>query len=111
MCDCLQANLPVLVVTNDPRRLSQTLQVLSRVHGTKLRRILLNERSDTSQLLGCFEQTSDDYSQFLRQILSRHSNVHDVLKLQYELAWASEERKAQVLLDFSDKFGFADLSA
>lgn len=62
LVDCLHSNLPVLVITNDPQRFSKTLQVLAKLSQTKLKRILLNDRSDTTQLLGCFEQTSNDAS-------------------------------------------------
>lgn len=55
LCDCLHANLPVLVITNDSQRFSRALAVLAKLSKTALKRILLNDRSDTTQLLGCFE--------------------------------------------------------
>jgi hypothetical protein len=48
LVDCLHSNLPVLVITNDPQRFSKTLQVIAKLSQTKLKRILLNDRSDTT---------------------------------------------------------------
>ena len=53
--DCLNCNIPLLLVSNQTPRLTEDLQTLARVAGHRVNRILLNERSDTSQLLGCFE--------------------------------------------------------
>jgi hypothetical protein len=46
-------------------RFSASLQVLAKLQSTQIKRILLNDRSDTTQLLGCFEQTSQDGTQLL----------------------------------------------
>ena len=48
LCDCLQANIPILVTTNDSMKLLQSLRLLSQIVGTKMRRILLSDRSDTT---------------------------------------------------------------
>jgi len=55
LVEALQANFPILVVSDDCPRFSADLQTLSRLSNKKLNRLLLNDRSDTTQLLGCFE--------------------------------------------------------
>lgn len=63
LADCLHTNFPLLVVTDDCRQLIRNLQTMAQLWNKKLNRILLNDRSDTTQLLGCFEQTSQDLAQ------------------------------------------------
>ena len=58
LLDCLQINLPILLTTNNTTRAIRSLSLMAAIKNAKLRRILLSDRSDTTQLLGCFEQTS-----------------------------------------------------
>jgi len=58
LSDCLAVNLPILLTTDDTTRLIKCLNLMAGVKKAELRRILLSDRSDTTQLLGCFEQTS-----------------------------------------------------
>ena len=51
----IELNLPILVTTDDPKRLIRSLNLMAMVRSVKMRRILLSDRSDTTQLLGCFE--------------------------------------------------------
>ena len=89
--DCLNCNIPLLVVTNHPQRLVQSLQTLSKISGQKLNRILLNERSDTSQLLGCFEQTASDIQGLLKELevikedAVSQTLIADITQLEYGL--------------------------
>ena len=62
VCDCLHTNFPLLIVSDKCDNFVRNLQTISRLANKKLNRILLNDRSDTTQLLGCFEQTSRDLS-------------------------------------------------
>jgi midasin (ATPase involved in ribosome maturation) len=66
LCDCLAMNIPVLITTDDPPRMIRTLSFIASVAGQEMSRILLSERSDTTQLLGCFEQTSTDLSSMVQ---------------------------------------------
>lgn len=66
--DCLRVNLPVLLTTNDTSKAIKVLSLMAGVKNSQLRRILLSDRSDTTQLLGCFEQTSQDLSQIMRHL-------------------------------------------
>lgn len=89
--DCLNCNIPILLVTNDPQRSLENLQSLAKISGQKLNRILLNDRSDTSQLLGCFEQTASDISAFLKELdaikddSKEQSLVAEINDLEYNL--------------------------
>jgi len=55
LVDCLHTNFPLLVVTDDSHRFVKNLQTIAQLSNKFLNRILLNDRSDTTQLLGCFE--------------------------------------------------------
>jgi hypothetical protein len=46
--DCINSNLPLLIVSNDTQKLASNLQTLAQLAGNPLSRILLNEKSDTS---------------------------------------------------------------
>lgn len=69
LCDCVSCNIPLLITTDDCPRVIRTLSLVASASGRHLARILLSEKSDTTQLLGCFEQTSTDVSSFM-QLLS-----------------------------------------
>lgn len=87
LTDCLHTNFPLLVVADNCDRFVRDLQTISRLANKKLNRILLNDRSDTTQLLGCFEQTSRDLSQLEHDIVSSYKDSHskEVISLQYKL--------------------------
>lgn len=68
LSDCLAVNLPILLTTDDTTKMIKCLTLMAGVKNAKLRRILLSDRSDTTQLLGCFEQTSQDLSPVLRHL-------------------------------------------
>ena len=55
LVDCLHTNFPLLVVADDCQKIIKNLQTIALLWNKKLNRILLNDRSDTTQLLGCFE--------------------------------------------------------
>lgn len=65
------------------------LNLIASVKDAKLRRILLSDKSDTTQLLGCFEQTSShDLSQvlhFLRPFKSQPNFTASVMDLEMQL--------------------------
>ena len=48
LSDCIEAGFPILLVTNDPQRLQQNLSTMAVLQGQTLKRILLNERTDTT---------------------------------------------------------------
>ena len=50
----------------------QNFQTIGDLQNKKMHRILLNERSDTTQLLGCFEQTSQDLQALLSEFVEQH---------------------------------------
>ena len=87
LVDSLHAGFPLLVVADDCHRFGADLQTIARLAGKKLNRILLNERSDTTQLLGCFEQTTEDFSQLLAEIVEQEGDrlPSQVASLQYAL--------------------------
>ena len=100
LIDCLHCNLPVLLVTDNAQRTSKMLSVLANLSNQKLKRILLNERSDTTQLLGCFEQTSSDANSILASITYHKYNpslTASILKLEHDCRY--KECK-QVLTQF-----------
>lgn len=68
LCDSLDSNIPILVTTNDSTKLLQAIKILAKLKPAKLRRILLSDRSDTTQLLGCFEQTSHEIQYVMNMI-------------------------------------------
>jgi len=55
LVDCLHTNFPLLVVADNCHELVRNLRTIALLWNKKLNRILLNDRSDTTQLLGCFE--------------------------------------------------------
>ena len=87
LTDCLQTNFPLLIVADNCYRFVRDLQTISRLANKSLNRILLNDRSDTTQLLGCFEQTSRDLSQLEFEIVNslKESHTKEVISLQYNL--------------------------
>lgn len=87
VCDCLNTNFPLLVMSDDCDRFVRNLQTLSSVYAQKLNRIIVNERSDTTQLLGCFEQTSNDLDAFISLLVSENQAVlpQQVLSLSHQV--------------------------
>jgi hypothetical protein len=67
-------NFPLLIVADDCHRFGLDLQTIARLANKKLNRILLNDRSDTTQLLGCFEQTSQDLTGLLKEVVTHHQS-------------------------------------
>jgi midasin (ATPase involved in ribosome maturation) len=59
----LSTSVPIIVTTNDLAVARSHLRIMARCQNQVLNRIVLNPRSDTSQLLGCFEQVSGSDSE------------------------------------------------
>ena len=76
LSDCLHTNFPLLIVSDNCDSFVRNLQTISRLANKKLNRILLNDRSDTTQLLGCFEQTSRDLSQIESELVKSLKGTH-----------------------------------
>ena len=97
LADCLHTNFPLLVVTDDCRSFIRNLQTISQLWNKKLNRILLNDRSDTTQLLGCFEQTSQDIAQLQSELVQTqiHALTGPVISLQHRLSM-SEDLEEQI---------------
>jgi len=55
LSDCLEVNLPILLTTDDTSKMIKCLALMSSIKNATLRRVLLSDKSDTTQLLGCFE--------------------------------------------------------
>jgi len=76
-------------------------------------RVLLSERSDTTQLLGCFEQTSTDVSSFLPLLdpfKSKPELTQAILRLETALAQASSVKTKlkqieEMLMTYRGAFG------
>ena len=47
--------MPILLTTDDTAKMIKCLTLMAGVKDTIVRRILLSDKSDTTQLLGCFE--------------------------------------------------------
>lgn len=60
---------------------------------------MLNDRSDTTQLLGCFEQTSQDLTQLQSEIAKSYIDrlTGPVISLQHKLA-ATRDLEDQILI-------------
>jgi len=94
------------VLTDDPKRVQECLQILSQVSNTAIKRILLNERSDTTQLLGCFEQTSQDLSHVINAIIATKQKasaspqlVSQIISLENKLQHAKDEAEKLNLIE------------
>lgn len=98
ICDCLKADFPLLIMSDDCDRLTKYLQTISQICSKKLNRILVNERSDTTQLLGCFEQTSSGLSSLLLQLEQEHIDAmpSEILGLKIQV----EEQEHQIPKQF-----------
>jgi midasin (ATPase involved in ribosome maturation) len=109
LCDCLHTNFPLLVMSDDCDRFVENLQTVSSIFAQKLNRIIVNERSDTTQLLGCFEQTSNDLQGYVTQLVSEHQELltEQVLSLEHHLENSSDRIHHQLSLlhDFISTHG------
>ena len=92
----MQAGFPILIVTNEPYKFQESLATLATLQDHQLKRILLNERTDTTQLLGCFEQTSQDLSSVLALIWPQ-SNTNTT-QLRTALHWTSTIEEQLVIV-------------
>ena len=93
----------MLVVTDDCHRFGTDLRSLAHLAGKKLNRIMLNDRSDTTQLLGCFEQTTEDLSHLVGEITKLAGNTLQsaVASLDFKLSKTrAPEKQAKLLSDF-----------
>jgi hypothetical protein len=85
------------------------LTTMARLTSHPLNRILLNDKSDTAQLLGCFEQTAGVMGAFLRELVAIKDGssdpklVSDICTLEYELARSHPEKELECLQVFLGK--------
>lgn len=98
VCDCLHTNFPLLVMSDDCDRFVRNLQTLSSLFAQKLNRIIVNERSDTTQLLGCFEQTSNDLDALISLLVSENQAAvpQQVLSLRHQVNQAAGNVQLQM---------------
>lgn len=98
LVDCLHTNFPLLVMADDCHAFVRNLQTLAHLSGRKLNRLLLNDRSDTTQLLGCFEQTSQDLTVLQKDLVDAHRDLlpAQVIKLEHQLAESAEDAAVQL---------------
>jgi midasin (ATPase involved in ribosome maturation) len=58
LVSCVNSRVPVLIVTDDTQKVQQVLSTIASLSNQAFDSVLLNDKTDTSQLLGCFEQTA-----------------------------------------------------
>eukprot|EP00347_Sterkiella_histriomuscorum_P024492 403330924 len=103
LIDCLNTNLPILIQTNNPQKLLKNLETLSFVSGYALNRLLLNEKSDTSQLLGCFEQTSQNtLNKFIQDLNEQYGEMYkqELLDLGYSIQGKKQKEVITIVKHF-----------
>ena len=88
-------------MTDDPSAFMNNLQTVAQLCKKPLNRLLVNERSDTTQLLGCFEQTSQDLSQFLEELVIAFQDTHtqQVLSLKHKMSNTKDTREQYACLE------------
>lgn len=110
LLDALHTNLPLLVVSDNCQMSVQNLQTLASASNTKMVRILLNSRSDTTQLLGCFEQTASDIESLAEELLGCIFIEQDkLLDVQCRLRRSSD--KESLLKEFAQQLEPAEADA